>query len=58
MWCGPGEYMPDPPEGIIDVNDLPAPHIVTYDRNHEHPPCPRCGHGAYRHQWGQRTRHD
>ena len=22
---GPGEYVPDPTEGIVDVKDLPAP---------------------------------
>ncbi|MDH3599713.1 MAG: hypothetical protein OEU26_08775 [Candidatus Tectomicrobia bacterium] len=32
---GPGKYVPDPTEGIIDVQDLPAPQIVAYDRNHE-----------------------
>jgi hypothetical protein len=58
MWFGPGEYVPDPTEGIIDVKDLPAPRIVAYDRNHEHTPCPRCGHLAYRHKWGHRTLHD
>lgn len=58
MRFGPGEYVPDPTEGIIDVNNLPVPQIVTYDRNHEHTPCPRCGHLAYRHKWGHRTLHD
>jgi transposase-like protein len=55
---GPGEYVPDPTEGIIDVNDLPKPILVTYDHNHDHSPCPRCGHLAYRHKSGQRTIHD
>ncbi len=55
---GPGEYVPDPTEGIVDVNDLPAPTLVTYDRNHDHTPCPRCGHLASRHTSGQRTLHD
>ena len=55
---GPGEYVPDPTEGIIDANDLPQPIIVPYDRNHDHSPCPRCGHLAYRHKSGQRTLHD
>lgn len=58
MWFGPGEYVPDPTEGIIHIRDLPAPEIVAYDRNHEHAPCPRCGHLAYRHKWGHRTLHD
>jgi hypothetical protein len=52
---GPGEYAPDPTEGIVNVNDLPAPTLVAYDRNHDHPPCPRCGHLASRHTSGQRT---
>ena len=55
---GPGEYIPDPTEGIVDVKDLPAPILVPYDRNHDHTPCPRCGHLAYRHKAGQRTLHD
>ena len=55
---GPGEYVPDPTEGIVDVNDLPRPLVVPYNRNHEHTPCPRCGHLAYRHKSGQRTLHD
>ena len=55
---GPGEYVPDPTEGIVDVNALPTPTLVAYDRNHDHTPCPRCGHLAYRHTFGQRTLHD
>jgi hypothetical protein len=43
---GPGEYVSDPTEGIIDVNDLPKPIFVLYDCNHDHSPCPRCGHLA------------
>ena len=34
---GPGEYVPDPTEGIVDVHDLPGPTLVAYDRNHDHP---------------------
>ncbi len=55
---GPGEYVPDPTEGIVDIQDLPRPHLVAYSRNHDHTPCPRCGHLAYRHKSGQRTIHD
>ena len=55
---GPGEYVPDPPEGIIDVNDLPTPMIVPDDRNYDHSPCLRCGPLAYCHKSGQRTLHD
>src|SRR6266699_2626661 len=55
---GPGEYVPDPTEGIVDIKDLPRPQLVAYSRNHEHTPCPRCDHLAYRHKCGQRTLHD
>ena len=55
---GPGAYVPDPPEGMVDVNDLPAPTLVAYDRHHDHTPCPRCGPLASRHTSGQRTFHD
>jgi len=58
MRFGPGAYVPDATEGITDVKDLPAPQIVSYDRNHEHTPCLRCGHLAYRHKWDHRTLHD
>lgn len=55
---GPGEYVPDPTEGIVDVNDLPKPIVVPNDRHGDHSPCPRCGHLASRHTSGQRTLHD
>ena len=55
---GPGEYVPDPTEGIVEVKDLPVPKLVTYDRNHKHTSCPRCDHLASRHTSGQRTLHD
>lgn len=55
---GPGKYAPDPTEGIVDVNELPPPQLVAYDRNHEHTPCHRCGQLASRHPSGQRTVHD
>ena len=40
---GPGEYLPDPTEGITDPKDLPKPKIVERSRNFSHRPCPRCG---------------
>jgi transposase len=55
---GPGEYVPDPTEGIVDVQDLPAPQRGLYSRNHQQTPCPRCGHLAARHTSDQRTLHD
>src|SRR2546428_13752950 len=54
---GPGEYVPDPTEGMVDIEDLPRPQLVAYSRNHEHTPCPRCDHLASRHTCGQRTLH-
>ena len=27
---GPGEYVPDPTEGIVDLQDLPRPQLVAY----------------------------
>jgi hypothetical protein len=55
---GPGEYVPDPTEGLVDIQDLPRPQLVAYRRNHAPTPCPRCDHLAYRHQCGQRPWHD
>ena len=55
---GPGEYVPDPTEGIVDVKDLPVPQLGFYSRNHKQTPCPRCGHLASRHTSDQRTLHD
>jgi hypothetical protein len=55
---GPGVYVPDPTEGIVDVKDLPAPQYVPYSRNQSHTPCPRCDQRAARHTAGQRTLHD
>lgn len=55
---GPGRYVPDPTEGIIDIKDLPAPQLGLYRRNHQQTPCPRCGQLAPRHKADQRLLHD
>lgn len=55
---GPGVYVSDPTEGIVDVKDLPAPQYVPYSRNQPYTPCPRCAQRASRHKAGQRTLHD
>jgi hypothetical protein len=39
---GPGEYLPDPTEGITKPEDLPQPKVVLRSRNYKHYPCPRC----------------
>ena len=55
---GPGEYRPDPSEGVTAAADLPPPELVPYRRNDSRHPCPRCGHSAYRDKEAHRTLHD
>ena len=54
----PGQYVPDPSEGITDVHDLPKPKIFKRSRNWRRRSCPQCGHGAYRLRRVQRVLHD
>ena len=55
---GPGEYRPDPTEGITRIGDLPKPNVSLRSRNYRRRPCPRCGHSSYRDGLGRRTLHD
>jgi len=55
---GPGEYLPDPTEGITRVEDLPQPKTRRRSRNFRRRPCPRCGHSSYRDRVFRRTLHD
>src|SRR5215211_3006558 len=55
---GPGEYTPDPTEGISRPEDLPPPQVRHYSRNYRRRRCPQCGHAAYRNGLGRRTLHD
>ncbi len=55
---GPGEYVPDPTEGLRWVEDLPRPKIIPQDRNYRHLPCTVCGRIAYRDWVFQRRLHD
>jgi transposase len=55
---GPGEYRPDPTEGITRPEDLPTPRVVQQSRNFKHRPCPRCGKSCYRDRVFTRTLHD
>ena len=55
---GPGEYLPDPTEGITRVEDLPQARTRQRSRNYRRRPCPRCGHSSYRDRVFQRTLHD
>ena len=55
---GPGEYLPDPTQGITRVEDLPKPKLIRIDRNFQHQACPRCGYSAYRDRVYTRRLHD
>jgi hypothetical protein len=54
----PGEYRPDPTEGITRVEDPPKTKVACQDRNYRRRPCPRCGHRSYRDRVARRTLHD
>lgn len=55
---GPGEYRPDPTEGIARIEDLPKPKVFRRSRNYQRRPCPWCGHSAYRDRVVRRDLHD
>ena len=55
---GPGEYRPDPSQGITRIEDLPKPKIRCQSRNYRRRTCPRCGHSAYRYRRVRGTLHD
>jgi hypothetical protein len=55
---GPGQYLPDPTEGITRVEDLPKPKNVPRSRNYRRRRCPHCGHSSYRNRTFTRTLHD
>ena len=55
---GPGEYRPDPTEGITRIEDLPNPKVRCQNRDYRRRPCPHCGHSAYRDHQFRRTLHD
>ena len=55
---GPGEYLPDPTEGITRPEDLPKAKVISRSRNFESRSCPRCGQSGYRDRTRQRVLHD
>ena len=57
-FLGPGEYVPDPTEGITDIKELPQPKLIVRHCTRKREPCPICGHLAYRHTQGQRRLRD
>lgn len=54
----PGQYIPDPTEGVTRVEDLPPARTRARSRNYRHRCCPSCGRSAYRYDLGHRTLHD
>ena len=55
---GPGEYVPDPTEGITNPEDLPQPQVVVRSRNSAHCACPRCHRRCGRNNVVTRILHD
>ena len=55
---GPGQYLPDPTEGITNPEDLPQAKIIRRSRNFQRRPCPRCGRTCFRHGVVTRVLHD
>ena len=54
---GPGEYLPDATEGIVDPADLPQPKIQQRSRMPKKCPCPDCQRPATRHDIRERKLH-
>jgi hypothetical protein len=55
---GPGQYLPDPSEGITCPEDLPKSKIVRRSRNYPRLPCPQCGKSSFRNRTCTRVLHD
>jgi hypothetical protein len=55
---GPGEYRPDPTEGIVRLEDLPKPNVSVRSRNYRRRPGPHCSHSSYRDRLVRRRLHD
>jgi hypothetical protein len=55
---GPGQYLPDPTEGIICPEDLPEAKIIPRSRNFRHRSCPSCGQRCFRIRPVTRVLHD
>jgi hypothetical protein len=55
---GPGEYVPDPTEGITKLEELPQSKVVWRSRNYAQCACPRCHHRCGRNNVVTRILHD
>ena len=55
---GPGAYVPDVTEGVVDPDDLPKASTKRRSRDYRRRRCPRCGRSCYRDSRGKRILHD
>ena len=55
---GPGQYLPDPTQGITRPEDLPQLKVILRSRNYKHYPCPRCDQRCGRNNVITRILHD
>ena len=55
---GPGEYVGDETEGVLDPKDLPPPVVERRSRNYRRRRCPECSKPCYRDSVGRRRLHD
>jgi hypothetical protein len=55
---GPGEYLPDPTEGITKAEYLPKARIVYKSRTFKRQPCRCCGKRCFRNREVTRVLHD
>src|ERR1700716_1211051 len=55
---GPGEYLPDPTEGITKPEYLPKARIVYKSRTFKRQPCRCCGKRCFRNREVTRVLHD
>ena len=55
---GPGEYCPDPTEGVTRKEDLPQPRMRRLRRSFRYRPCPACGCRAPRRRKVTRLLHE
>jgi len=55
---GPGQYLPDPTEGVSRPEDLPKAKVVRRSRNFRRRRCPICNKSCFRNRTGERVLHD
>ena len=55
---GPGQYLPDPTEGVIRPEELPEAKIIPRSRNFRQRSCPSCGQRCFRIRPVTRVLHD